>query len=180
MKWWNENVGRFWLGSSAALLAQGVLGSIFHVSLRPVRFDACGTLAMAPAILWALIMCIRAQRRIDFWTRAAVGLGQIIIILAVSSDYWGWPASMVDPWGAFRDWVIIAVVYTAVFAGLTQALSSELPPARFTLRTTCPHCGYSLKGLTVPRCPECGELFDPRFLAANYHSEEHGTPPPET
>jgi hypothetical protein len=156
MRLWNADVGRFWLGASAALLAQGVLGSIFHVSLRPVRFDACGTLAMAPAILWALSMCIRARRRIDFWTRAAVGLGQIIIILAVFSDCWGWPASMVDPWGAFEDWAIIAVVYTVLFAAVTQALSSERLPTPFAMRTTCPHCNYSLKGLTVPRCPECG------------------------
>jgi hypothetical protein len=24
----------------------------------------------------------------------------------------------------------------------------------------CPHCGYSLLGLTEPRCPECGARFD--------------------
>ncbi len=24
---------------------------------------------------------------------------------------------------------------------------------------TCPNCGYSLRGLTTPRCPECGEEF---------------------
>ena len=25
----------------------------------------------------------------------------------------------------------------------------------------CPQCGYSLTGLTTPRCPECGQPFDP-------------------
>ncbi len=26
----------------------------------------------------------------------------------------------------------------------------------------CPSCGYILRGLPEPRCPECGEIFDPR------------------
>jgi hypothetical protein len=25
---------------------------------------------------------------------------------------------------------------------------------------TCPLCGYNLRGLTEPRCPECGHQFD--------------------
>lgn len=28
----------------------------------------------------------------------------------------------------------------------------------------CMGCGYQLCGLTAPRCPECGEPFDPRLL----------------
>ena len=31
-----------------------------------------------------------------------------------------------------------------------------LEPARF-----CRRCGYELRGLTIPRCPECGRAFDP-------------------
>ena len=29
----------------------------------------------------------------------------------------------------------------------------------------CLHCGYSLRGLTEPRCPECGREFEPYLLA---------------
>lgn len=29
----------------------------------------------------------------------------------------------------------------------------------------CPACGYELTGLPVPRCPECGEEFDPAELS---------------
>jgi hypothetical protein len=29
---------------------------------------------------------------------------------------------------------------------------------------TCERCGYSLTGLTRPRCPECGKAFDPSVL----------------
>lgn len=28
----------------------------------------------------------------------------------------------------------------------------------------CIACGYDLRGLTEPRCPECGTAFDPRLL----------------
>ncbi len=35
----------------------------------------------------------------------------------------------------------------------------------------CPECGYNLRGLTVPRCPECGGYFDPLRV---------GLPPPQT
>lgn len=30
----------------------------------------------------------------------------------------------------------------------------------------CPKCGYNLKGLTEPRCPECGVPFDEKLLKA--------------
>lgn len=29
------------------------------------------------------------------------------------------------------------------------------------IRGLCKRCGYKLKGLTEPRCPECGTAFDP-------------------
>ncbi len=29
----------------------------------------------------------------------------------------------------------------------------------------CGKCGYNLRGLLNPRCPECGEPFDPKLLA---------------
>ena len=30
----------------------------------------------------------------------------------------------------------------------------------------CLNCGYNLRGLTEPRCPECAKAFDPKLLAA--------------
>lgn len=30
----------------------------------------------------------------------------------------------------------------------------------------CQRCGYHLRGLTEPRCPECGTPFDPTLLTA--------------
>ena len=39
----------------------------------------------------------------------------------------------------------------------------EASPRPFT-GLGCPKCGYNLTGTTDPRCPECGEAFDPRQL----------------
>lgn len=38
---------------------------------------------------------------------------------------------------------------------------------RFPVRGACRRCGYLLRGLTVPRCPECGQPFDPALLEKN-------------
>ncbi len=38
----------------------------------------------------------------------------------------------------------------------------------------CPGCGYSLRGLTTARCPECGEPFDPRFLTVYQREADRG------
>ncbi|MEW6251852.1 MAG: hypothetical protein AB1716_14495 [Planctomycetota bacterium] len=42
----------------------------------------------------------------------------------------------------------------------TQPVSSSLLPADSP--AMCLGCGYRLRGLTQPRCPECGRAFDPR------------------
>ncbi|MBN2559410.1 MAG: hypothetical protein JXQ75_00580 [Phycisphaerae bacterium] len=36
---------------------------------------------------------------------------------------------------------------------------------------SCLHCGYSLRGLTENRCPECGTPFDPQEMASSYLPE---------
>jgi predicted amidophosphoribosyltransferase len=47
----------------------------------------------------------------------------------------------------------------------------------------CRMCGYSLRGLTQPRCPECGEPFDPAkfgglmLMAASPPAAGDATPP---
>ena len=38
----------------------------------------------------------------------------------------------------------------------------------------CQKCGYSLRGLTTPRCPECGKAFDP----ADSHTYTRTSPLP--
>ena len=36
----------------------------------------------------------------------------------------------------------------------------------------CLHCCYDVRGQTAPRCPECGQAFDPRLLDLWEHLRE--------
>ncbi len=38
--------------------------------------------------------------------------------------------------------------------------------SKLDVELTCPRCGYNLRLLTLPRCPECGLTFDWQELAA--------------
>ena len=40
----------------------------------------------------------------------------------------------------------------------------------------CLHCGYDLRGQTVPRCPECGRGFDPALLSKVEPTSASGKP----
>jgi len=67
--------------------------------------------------------------------------------------------------GLGRDWSVIAVFALVLFATgpfVWRFWHRPLPPADML---TCGNCGYLLRGLVVPRCPECGTRFDPRKLA---------------
>lgn len=44
--------------------------------------------------------------------------------------------------------------------------SRPLPAVPADQDAFCTHCQYNLRGLTEPRCPECGRPFDP----ANLHT----------
>jgi hypothetical protein len=53
-------------------------------------------------------------------------------------------------------WCLILLVMAATFAGPVLRRSRE---QRFTSQGRCCKCGYMLKGLTEPRCPECGHTI---------------------
>lgn len=61
----------------------------------------------------------------------------------------------------------IALIATASYRGLGgKALKDEAG----AIAVTCPHCGYSLVGLSSCACPECGNTFtiDELILAQDY------------
>ena len=80
-----------------------------------------------------------------------------------------------------RDWdpfVIGNLLQAALYLGLgvylvfgSRGLARALarmqyhPPKRAAdAETNCIYCGYDLRGLSKPRCPECGREFDKRLL----------------
>ncbi len=40
----------------------------------------------------------------------------------------------------------------------------------------CPHCEYNLRGLIEPRCPECGEIFDPYKVLHDFRETQPPLP----
>lgn len=76
------------------------------------------------------------------------------------------------PWMALPRWSAIVVVSLLVLIGTQVLRWYHLQPTRRRLREQlvrsgvpiCIQCGYLLKGLSEPRCPECGREFDPKLL----------------
>ena len=55
--------------------------------------------------------------------------------------------------------VIGAIVIASLLAGGAVTYRFLRFPSRD--EPVCKNCGYSLRGLPEPRCPECGEPFEP-------------------
>ena len=70
---------------------------------------------------------------------------------ALSSSGLAWQSISVPLW-----------LVTMIFAGypLVALFRGPVRRRRRRNRNQCIHCGYNLKGLTKPRCPECGEGFE--------------------
>jgi len=100
--------------------------------------------------------------RIICWTVLAAGEG----LREMGTGYFmgGWPQYV---------FLVDSVSISAMVGALALIIISLLlwPPAPVPAMPAhpppvprCVRCGYSLRGLTVPRCPECGKPFDRRIL----------------
>ncbi len=79
---------------------------------------------------------------------------------------------------------VFLIGFLAVLSGVAYAIGSvvaafffriwrrvESPP-EWLVHANCRSCGYSLKHLTVPRCPECGTPFDQSIVISPDDSGE--------
>lgn len=63
-------------------------------------------------------------------------------------------------------WYGIWLGLACVPAGLAIAMFADKARADYVQKQSerehrCPDCGYSLRGLKIPQCPECGVVFSP-------------------
>jgi hypothetical protein len=83
--------------------------------------------------------------------------------LRVETSWFGFTNRLVDIWLRVR----LDVVFF-VFAAYPVLAFIRGPLRRWRRhrKGLCLNCGYDLRGLTEPRCPECGKAFDPKLLEA--------------
>jgi hypothetical protein len=79
----------------------------------------------------------------------------LFIFLLIVTLRWGPPQ-------ARHPVLIIGGLYTLACIPLT--IWAWFEPSKERSPWVCAGCGYLLRGLTEPRCPECGTAFDPQKL----------------
>jgi hypothetical protein len=72
-----------------------------------------------------------------------------LIVLQLYTILFGIP----DPLSTLVFTTIPALLGILIYAGLTWRYG----PIRIDPETRCRKCGYILRGISEPRCPECGE-----------------------
>ncbi|MHC4416316.1 MAG: hypothetical protein ACYS0G_13635 [Planctomycetota bacterium] len=108
---------------------------------------------------------MRTRRFWLAWIGAAVtGVSVTVFIVGVFTPWLRQHVSL-------PDWLVkmvMAFLATGIVAGGWQFTLRR--PTRRRIREellargipVCLDCGYSLRGQTEPRCPECGRAFDPK------------------
>ena len=91
-----------------------------------------------------------------------IGSGTIVTLIPNRISYSGMLLRTIF-WGPFHFVIAILLEY------FTQRLLRRW--RRFDDAPRCAKCGYYLIYLTKPRCPECGEKFDPGLLNSTSASE---------
>ena len=59
--------------------------------------------------------------------------------------------------GSQGVWIMLSVMLAFHFVSAAVASALPTPTSAEDPETRCRHCGYILRGITEPRCPECGE-----------------------
>lgn len=107
----------------------------------------------------------RRRRRISGWARSFEGcalLGFLVAGVLVG----GYAFTLVGPWT--QSSTVAALLASGLFLGIvfTAIFARSLPPAELAEEDelVCEGCGYRLRGLVTPRCPECGHGFSAALL----------------
>jgi hypothetical protein len=83
-------------------------------------------------------------------------------------------------WGGNPTWewfrIVAGILATpaaivSCMVGLVVEFTPRLSPIEYAGPPHCRNCDYNLKGLTEPRCPECGTPFPPSLLASNIEDD---------
>lgn len=92
--------------------------------------------------------------------RSSLTIGDSVLRYALSSSVllvavWT-PAHFQAPLWACAVSLVVGCVWCGVLALWVGDRARRRAIAR---RDRCPDCGYDLRGMTIPQCPECGVVF---------------------
>ena len=101
-------------------------------------------------------ICIRSSAGGGTYGSCASNLAGTLVVVAPGLYYDAWlPMDADEPVAVILFWALpTAVVTVLAFAAATYGSKASLRH-----ETRCRRCGYILRSLTEPRCPECGEKF---------------------
>jgi len=138
------------------LLAMGIMGPMlmiwygYNYTLEQVMY--CFLLAI---LLGHLLISLLAQRR-ALWVLALCCMTLVIldILLWYGTQYLG-PDRIDAVWGfLYVSALLMVLSFIAIYMKITE------PRIHSIKKGYCIKCGYDLRGLPEPRCPECGTPFD--------------------
>ena len=125
-----------------------------------IFYEVESVIVTGPILLLLGVFLFGLGVRCRYYRAAIIGAADCLICFLFFGLVWtlSWsPTQATVPFG-FMSAIYLLGTLPAVF--WVERGAPRLDPL------TCLCCGYSLRGLTVPRCPECGNAFDPALLDA--------------
>ena len=138
-----------------------VLFFIFRASLSRHAYNPQGDLLIAASVTLGSWHAARSSRALPLFFI----FGSLAGVLLVLSHWPDWPVALrmdlgimpLVPYGLC--WFAVIMIVGMTSRGIAH--SRHVRMDRSTPPDTCLKCGYLLHGLPEPRCPECGEPFEP-------------------
>jgi len=153
---------RLWTCAGLAFVL-GTLASCARVALEDpfLQYSYSGTAAVLLGLPVSLMLLswpfTKYSRALLLSGTAAIGLGLSTAVLQ-NFERFPRPRNQTNPL-AICAWVVEAFLYLSVVQLAVVWTRRQFWPRYGPGR--CAHCGYRLRGLGTPRCPECGKPFDP-------------------
>lgn len=110
-------------------------------------------------MLLTLVVVARTRDKLAFRSRTVFVALQACILFGDKLIHDFVRSDMDPPLSLFA---LAVLSYTVGSSLLTGFIHNRRRTSRTT--GTCIECGYLLRGLVEPRCPECGTRFDPKLL----------------
>lgn len=123
---------------------------------------ACIALLLLP--LGAYVSASHCRWRPAFFIYGCLGSFAFVpLVLPGGRAYLG-PGPGPDPFAITLFALLIVLVGGTLCRIIAQGRHNQIDYRSWVVSYKCRKCGYSLYGLTKPRCPECAEPFDPSIL----------------